>query len=141
MKCVIYPINSLKEYKFVVVLSRFQGKLLLSRHKQRTTWETQGGHIEPKETPYMAACRELQEESGAQAFTLHPLCDYYAEDDFSHANGMVFVARVERLGALPESEMAETALFETLPEHLTYPDITPLLFKYWMEEHQAALSE
>ena len=130
MECVLYPANSLKEYKYVVVLSLFQGKWLFSRHKQRTTWETQGGHIEPGETPYMAACRELYEESGAQAYTLAPICDYYAGENASGANGMVFLARIEMLGPLPQSEMAETALFESLPEQLTYPGITPHLYRY-----------
>ena len=137
MKCDIYPPDSLKEYKYVVVLSRFQGKLLLSRHKKRTTWETQGGHIEPGETPYIAACRELIEESGAQSFTLAPLCDYYAQDDASHANGMVFSAQIDRMGELPESEMAETGLFDVLPELLTYPGITPHLYRYLQEKEQA----
>ena len=137
MKCAIFPLNSLKEYKFAVVISLFQGKLLFSRHKQRSTWETQGGHIEPGETPYMAACRELKEESGAQAFLLRPLCDYYAEDEISHANGMAFLARIEKLGPLPDSEMAETALFDDLPEALTYPDITPVLYRYFMKEREA----
>ena len=39
------------DYKYVVVFSRYQGRLLLSRHKERRTWETQGGHVEPGETP------------------------------------------------------------------------------------------
>jgi 8-oxo-dGTP diphosphatase len=134
MKCVIYPLNSLKEYKYVVVFSIYQGKLLLSRHKQRKTWETQGGHIEPGETPFMAAGRELHEESGAEIYTLAPLCDYYAEDDSSHANGIVFSAHIEKLGPIPESEMAETSLFDSLPEKLTYPFITPVLFRYYEEQ-------
>lgn len=46
MKCNTYPRNTLGAYKYVVILSRYEGKLMLSRHKQRTTWETQGGHIE-----------------------------------------------------------------------------------------------
>lgn len=133
MKCEIYPLNSLKEYKYVVIFSIYQGRLLLSRHKQRITWETQGGHIEPLESPYTAAGRELQEESGAEVFHLAPLCDYYAEDETSHANGMVFTARIEKLGPIPESEMAETALFETLPEQLTYPGITPVLYRFLKE--------
>jgi 8-oxo-dGTP diphosphatase len=130
MKCGIYPLNSLKEYRYVVILSIYQGRLLLSRHKQRKTWETQGGHIEPGETPYIAAGRELFEESGAEIYTLTPLCDYYAEDETSHANGMLFEAHIEKLGPLPESEMAETALFESLPVNLTYPGITPVLYRF-----------
>ena len=46
-----YPAGTLKEYKYVVILSEYQGKILLSRHRKRTTWETQGGHIEAGETP------------------------------------------------------------------------------------------
>ena len=63
-----YPLGKLKKYKYVVVLSYYNGKILLSRHKDRSTWETQGGHIEENETPIEAAKRELFEESGALVF-------------------------------------------------------------------------
>ena len=62
--CHVYPLDTLKTYKYVVVLSRYQGKYLLSRHKKRTTWETQGGHIEPGETPLQAAKREILRNPG-----------------------------------------------------------------------------
>ena len=61
--CTVSPFGTLENYKYVVVLSEYEGKLLLSRHKERKTWETQGGHIEPGETPLQAAQRELFEES------------------------------------------------------------------------------
>ena len=64
--------------KYVVIFSRYQGKLLLSRHKGRDTWETQGGHIEQGESPEDAAKRELWEESGALKFTLEPMFMYWA---------------------------------------------------------------
>lgn len=133
MDCAVYPADTLKEYKYVVILSLFRGRLLLSRHRQRDTWETQGGHIEAGETPVMAAARELMEESGAEEFTLLPLCDYLAGEGASRVGGMVFVADIEALGPLPASEMAETALFDALPENLTYPGITPFLYRYWQE--------
>lgn len=129
MECAVHPLYELKEYKYVVVLSRYHGKLLLSRHRERDTWETQGGHIEPGETPLEAARRELHEESGAVEFAITPLCDYFAGDEVSHANGMVFAAEVKSLGPLPQSEMAQTALFDQLPKNLTYPDITPKLYR------------
>lgn len=44
--------------------------------------------------------------------------------------GAVFCAEITRLGALPESEIAETRLFDTLPENVTYPAITPKLFAF-----------
>ena len=58
-----YPLGSFERYPYVVILSRMEGKFLLSRHKQRTTWEFQGGHIEQGETPLQAAKRELFESS------------------------------------------------------------------------------
>ena len=135
----IYGIGDLKTYKYVVVLSTHCGKLMLSRHKQRTTWETQGGHVEPGETPLEAAKRALYEESGALRYTIRPLCDYWAGDENSGegATGMVFHAEIESLGDMPESEMAETRLFDSLPENLTYPAITPELYAYLMKEREA----
>lgn len=130
MECKIYKLNELQKYKFVVVLSKYEGKILLSRHKGRSTWETQGGHIEPGETPLEAARRELYEESGAIEYDIEPLCDYCAgeEEISAGAGGMVFVADVRKLGDFPDSEMEEVRLFDRLPENLTYPDITPVLF-------------
>ncbi len=132
MQSQTYSIGTLKTYKYVVVLSRYEGKILLSRHRARTTWETQGGHVEPGETPMDAARRELFEESGAAEYTLVPLCDYRAEDRNTGrgANGMVFAADIRVLGAMPESEMAEVRTFDALPESITYPAITPELFAY-----------
>lgn len=128
--CKKLALGAVKEPRFVVVLSRLEGKILLSRHRQRQTWETQGGHIEPGEGPDQAARRELIEESGAAAFTLRPLFDYWVGDEATDAGGVVFAAQIERLGPLPESEMAEVRAFDGLPENLTYPDITPHLFRW-----------
>lgn len=104
------------------------GKYLLSRHRERSTWETQGGHIEPGETALDAAKRELYEESGVREAKLCPVCDYLGVNPPRQANGTVYLAVVEELGELPDSEMDETALFDTLPENLTYPNVTPRLF-------------
>lgn len=130
MICKTFEANTLRQYKYVVVLSKYNGEILLSRHKNRSTWETQGGHVEMGETPLEAAKRELYEESGATEFDISPLCDYWAGDsDTGHgANGMVFAADIYRLGKIPESEMEEVQTFEVLPQNLTYPEITPVLF-------------
>lgn len=132
----IYEIGHLKTYKYVVVLSTCGGKLMLSRHKERTTWETQGGHVEPGETPFEAAKRELYEESGATRYAIRALCDYWAGDENTGegATGMVFHAEIEALGPMPESEMAEVRLFDALPDNLTYPAITPELFVYLFQK-------
>ena len=136
MNCSIYPPNTLKKYKYVVNISLYQGKLLLSRHKDRKTWETQGGHIEEGETPAQAAARELVEESGAVRFTIRPVCDYAAGEG-TLVGGMVFAAIIEELGPMPGMEMAETRLFDSLPDNLTYPEITPVLYSYYHEQFLA----
>lgn len=130
-----YPAGERKEYKYVVVLSLYKGKILLSRHKERITWETQGGHIEAGETPLEAAKRELFEESGATDYYIAPLCDYWAgtEEESDGSNGMVFKAVIHQLDAIPDSEMAEAKTFDALPDNLTYPSITPVLFGYLKE--------
>ena len=132
--CDVHPLDTLRTYKYVVVLSRYQGKYLLSRHKERMTWETQGGHIEPGETPLQAAKRELFEESGAVRYQIKPVFDYRAGDDDGEANGMVFAAEIEELGPLPQSEMAEVKAWEQLPQNLTYPNLTMALWKAWQEK-------
>ena len=57
----VYEVGELKTYKYVVVLSMCYGKLMLSRHKQRTTWETQGGHVEPGESIVDSVIRSVPE--------------------------------------------------------------------------------
>ena len=130
MTCRTYPLGSLKDYKYVVILSEHQGKILLSQHRSRTTWETQGGHIEPGESPVEAARRELYEESGDLEYEIVPICDYGAGTPEDWANGMVFRAVISKRGPLPQSEMARVRTFDRLPANVTYPVITPVLFAY-----------
>ncbi len=129
LKCRIFPLNSLPSYKYTVICSTFQGKWVLSRHKNRETWETQGGHIEAGETPMDCARRELFEESGIRDAELYPVCDYWGFNSFRCSNGMVFLAVVHSIGALPQSEMKEIRVFDSLPENLTYPQTSPALFR------------
>ena len=129
LKCTIHPLDSLGDYIYVVICSFYKDKLILSRQKKKKTWETQGGHIEEGETPIETARRELFEESGIRDAEIIPVCDYYGYDATSHANGMVFAAIVHEAGELPDSEMAEVRAFDRLPEELSYPLVTPLLFE------------
>lgn len=129
LKCRIFPLNYLTSYKYTVICSNYQGKWILSRHKKRDTWETQGGHIEAGETPLEAAKRELFEESGIQDAEVYPVCDYWGFNPFSCSNGMVFLAVVHSIGKLPESEMKEIGIFDELPTNLTYPQTSPVLYR------------
>ncbi len=128
--CNTYELWTLKDYKYVVIIAKYQGKWVLCKHKMRDTWETAGGHIEPGESPLDAAKRELFEETGAVSYDIKPVFDYRAGDDVASANGMVFYADITEFNDLPESEMEKIEFFETLPVNLTYKEITPILFQY-----------
>lgn len=139
LKCKIYPSGELKNLKYVVVCSYYDGKWMLSRHKKRDTWETQGGHIENGESPLDAAKRELFEESGVIDSELYRICDYIGYNASGSAEGAVFFAKVNALGEMPESEMEKVGLFDTLPDNLTYTLVTPRLIEEAMSyalEHE-----
>ena len=129
LKCRVFPLNDLPSYKYTVICANFGGKWVLSKHKKRDTWETQGGHIEDGETPLEAAKRELFEESGIRDAEVYPVCDYWGFNPYRCSNGMGFLAVVHSIGQLPESEMQEIGLFEELPENLTYPLTSPVLYR------------
>lgn len=128
LQCRIYPLGYLERYKYTIICSNYKGKWILSRHKKRGTWETQGDHIEKGETPLACARRELFEESGIKDADLYPICDYWGFDHQSSSNGVVFLAVVHSFGELPESEMKEIKLFDALPAELTYPETSPKMF-------------
>ncbi len=128
LRCRIHPLGYLERYKYTVICTWYEGKWLLSRHRKRSTWETQGGHIEDGETPLACARRELFEESGITDAELYPVCDYWGFNAQACSNGVVFLAVVRALGELPDSEMKEIRLFDALPPDLTYPHTSPRLY-------------
>ena len=129
LKCRVFPLNCLPSCKYTVICANYGGKWVLSKHKKRDTWETQGGHIEDGETPLEAAKRELYEESGIRDADVYPVCYYWGFNPYRCSNGMVFLAVVHSIGQLPDSEMQEIGLFDELPENLTYPLTSPVLYR------------
>lgn len=119
---------------FVVVAARCAKEWVFCRHRERSTWECPGGHIEPGESPLEAARRELYEETGAHARSLTPLCLYsVSRDGGEETHGLLCVAEVSAVGELPPgSEMACARFFSSWPEAWTYPDIQPFLFRRLM---------
>lgn len=114
-----------KDASIAVVFARLQGKWVLCRHKERTTWETPGGHREKSETILDAAKRELMEETGAKIFDITPV---YSVSD-GETSGIICFSEIHSLGSLPDkSEMAEVKAFDFLPESTTYPDLYKTAF-------------
>jgi putative nucleotidyltransferase with HDIG domain len=135
METKVYDIGIVKdeELKFAVIVSKYNGKFVYARHKERKTWETPGGHRELNEDINDTAARELSEETGAVKFTIRPICDYLCDYSVERENadksyGRLYYAQIEELGELPDLEIAEIALFDDMPENLTYPEIQPVLF-------------
>ena len=112
--------------KFAVIVSKYKGKWIFCKHEDRNTWEVPGGHREDKENILDTAKRELYEETGAKKYTLTPICIYSVKND-TESFGMLYFADVEELNDLPETEIERIALFDDLPNQLTYPHIQPKL--------------
>jgi len=125
--------------KFAVIMARYEGKWVFVRHKERLTWEIPGGHREINEDINFTASRELVEETGAKDFIITPVCIYSVNKDDIESFGQLFYSQVESLDELPNSEIGEIRLFDTIPESLTYPLIQPYLFKR-IEKFQTELT-
>ena len=128
------------ELIYSVISSRYEGKWIFVRHKQRETFEMAAGHIEADETPLDCAARELFEETGAICFKLECICTYSVETENRKAYGRLFFAEVSEIGPVKDhSEIAEVIFLEVLPEMLTYPDIQPYLFNKTLNYIQSRL--
>jgi 8-oxo-dGTP diphosphatase len=123
-----YALGTLSGYDFVVVFARYEDKWLYARHRERDTWETAGGHIEPGETPMEAATRELHEETGAQLYSTEAAFDYSVTVGTRTTNGRVFYSEIDYLDDMPDFEMREVGRFDDFPDEMTYPEILPVLF-------------
>lgn len=131
METKIYDLGIVKEedLKFVVIVSKFKDRYVFAKHKERTTLEVPGGHIELNESSDKAAIRELQEETGAVKFNIKPICDYSVKRENVRENyGRVYYSEIEELGNLPNLEIGEIQLFDHLPKNLTHAEIQPVLF-------------
>jgi 8-oxo-dGTP diphosphatase len=119
---------------YSVISAKFGSNWIFVRHQDRSTWEIAGGHIEAGETSHEAACRELMEETGARKFSIVCIATYSVVKNGLTGYGRLYLAEVSEMGEVPDiSEIAEVMLKDSLPEHLTYPDIQPFLYTKTME--------
>ncbi|WP_353093185.1 NUDIX domain-containing protein [Tissierella praeacuta] len=131
IKVNFYDLNTVEDIKlqFAVIMAKYRGKWIFVRHKERSTWEIPGGHREINEDINFTASRELKEETGAKNFRILPVCIYSVTRNETKSFGQLFYSEVESLDELPNSEIGEIRLFDTIPQGLTYPLIQPYLFE------------
>ena len=119
--------------KFAVIISRYNGKWVFCKHKERSTYEVPGGHREDGENILDTAKRELYEETGATNFDLKPVCVYSvtAPDNFDGQEtfGMLYFADIKEFEPELHSEIEKIEFFSELPNNWTYPLIQPKLIK------------
>lgn len=121
--------------KFAVVVSRYDGKWVFCKHKERDTYEVPGGHREADEDILDTAKRELQEETGAVKFSIEPVCVYSVtgknrvNDTGEETFGLLCYADIEEFSGTLDSEMEQVVLLEKLLDNWTYPLIQPKLIE------------
>ena len=139
MKVQFYDKVDDKLLKFAVIISKANGKWVFCKHKERDTYEVPGGHRENGEQIDMTAIRELQEETGAVAFTIEPVCVYSVtgknrvNDTGEEIFGMLYYAEINKFDDELDSEMEKVVLLDELPSEWTYPLIQPKLIEKYLK--------
>ena len=138
MKVSFYETAEDSLLKFAVIISKYNGKWVFCKHKERNTYEIPGGRREPGETILEAARRELAEETGALRFEITPICVYSVTGKTrvnptgEESYGMLYAAEIQTLAEELHSEIESVHFFDTLPESWTYPLIQPRLIQEYL---------
>lgn len=119
--------------KFAVIITKYRGKWVFCKHRERDTLEIPGGHRESGEDIHTAAKRELYEETGALEYEITPACVYSvtSPDSFNgdETFGMLYYANVRKFEKELHNEIEKIVITEELPLKWTYPEIQPYLLK------------
>lgn len=129
-------------FKFAVIISKYNGKWVFCKHKERDTYEIPGGHRENNEQILETAKRELYEETGALEYTISPVCVYsvigknMVNQSGEETYGMLYFADIQRFENELHSEMECVCFFYDLPTEWTYPLIQPLLIEEYLKREK-----
>ncbi|WP_114570233.1 RNA deprotection pyrophosphohydrolase [Exiguobacterium flavidum] len=102
----------------VWVIAVYEGKWLLTRHKQRG-YEFPGGKVEQGETAEEAARREVMEETGGRIDEMHYIGQYRVRGRGDTVIKNIYFAKIAALEKhLAVDETDGAFLFERLPKRL-----------------------
>lgn len=115
-------ISYVGKLRIVLIVSRYKDKWVFCRREN--TFECPGGHIEVNESHYEAACRELEEETGALKYSINFISflsiSHTKEFGEKEVLGALYAAEILEMMPL-NSEIQEVCFFENEPNNLTYP--------------------
>ncbi len=129
--------------EFAVIISKYRGRWVFCKHKDRNTYEISGGHREENESILNTAKRELYEETGATDFSIKKICIYSVigktrvNQSGEKSFGMLYYADIRELEKELHSEIEKVVFLDDLPTEWTYPLIQPLLIKEYQRRIQA----
>nr|WP_203341243.1 NUDIX domain-containing protein [Planococcus beijingensis] len=106
------------ESRHVLVISRYKGQWLLTRHNERGL-EFPGGKVEAGESLQEAAIREVYEETGAHLKDLEWFAEYVVFSEIPFCK-TVFTARIEKVDPIPLLETQGIVLTKELELDGTY---------------------
>lgn len=115
-----------EKLKYTVIVTRYNGKWVFCRHKDRKTLEIPGGHREKGERIIDTAKRELYEETGAINYTIEPISVYSVinKDENEETFGFLYLAEVKEFEKELYNEIEEIVLLDDFPNNCTYSHTT-----------------